>query len=67
MDKLTRLTGLLMLLFINDTRPFTRSLERERERDVTEIFISSGCASEHRRAAENTLSTNVTPTAMELR
>lgn len=42
-DGLTRLTGLLMLLFINNTRPFTRSLEEskghKRNRDISHHFI----------------------------
>lgn len=33
--ELTRLTGLLMLLFINNTRPLTRSLEDKRHKEET--------------------------------
>lgn len=36
---LTRLTGLLMLLFIKETRPLTRSLRTDRDRLVRERLI----------------------------
>lgn len=38
-EALTRLTGLLMLLFINSTRPLTRSLWRQRHRFTSSALI----------------------------